>query len=99
MFPEVFFKVFCGPSEKLNADTVFSLFTVVFSDNQNLSRKETVVVTFWRHFLLECEGVCVCVNLSYNQTAKEQHSALSSKMLPVAEFSNPDPRWPLSCMF
>ncbi|XP_046874290.1 G2/M phase-specific E3 ubiquitin-protein ligase isoform X1 [Hypomesus transpacificus] len=92
MFPEVFFKVFCGPSEKLNADTVFSLFTVVFSDNQNLSRKETVVVTFWRHFLLECEeGRCASSleDVLVFSTAAEEVPAAGFHPTPSVAFLHP----------
>ncbi|KAM6973271.1 G2/M phase-specific E3 ubiquitin-protein ligase [Aplochiton taeniatus] len=55
MFPDAFHSVFCGPAEKLSAETLAMLFTVTFSEQEEKQVKETPVVTFWRHYLEECE--------------------------------------------
>ncbi|KAM3842528.1 G2/M phase-specific E3 ubiquitin-protein ligase [Diretmus argenteus] len=55
MFPSVFFSVFCEASDRLTAQTIDRLFTVHFSQQEERMDKETPVVSFWRHFLVECE--------------------------------------------
>ncbi|XP_037550720.1 G2/M phase-specific E3 ubiquitin-protein ligase [Nematolebias whitei] len=55
LFPSVFFGVFCQTAEHVTAQTLSSLFTVNFSEQEDKLKRETPVVTFWRHFLLECE--------------------------------------------
>ncbi|XP_070984324.1 G2/M phase-specific E3 ubiquitin-protein ligase-like [Oncorhynchus clarkii lewisi] len=59
MFPGAFVGLFCSSHDKLTADTMAALFTVQFSDQEETAGKEAAVVTFWRHYLLECEvGRC-----------------------------------------
>uniref|UniRef100_A0A3B4ZHL7 G2/M-phase specific E3 ubiquitin protein ligase n=1 Tax=Stegastes partitus TaxID=144197 RepID=A0A3B4ZHL7_9TELE len=55
LFPSVFFVVFCEAADHLTAQTVGRLFAVSFSEQDDKLNRETAVVTFWRHFLLECE--------------------------------------------
>ncbi|XP_017295885.1 G2/M phase-specific E3 ubiquitin-protein ligase [Kryptolebias marmoratus] len=55
LFPSVFFSVFCQAAENVTAQTLSCLFTVSFSEQEDKLKRETPVVTFWRHFLLECE--------------------------------------------
>ncbi|XP_056152276.1 G2/M phase-specific E3 ubiquitin-protein ligase [Lampris incognitus] len=55
LFPAVFCKVFCGPAEPLTAQTISELFTVCFSSQEDRRHREMSVITFWRHFLMECD--------------------------------------------
>ncbi|XP_040915885.1 G2/M phase-specific E3 ubiquitin-protein ligase [Toxotes jaculatrix] len=55
LFPSVFCSVFCEEVDRLTAQTVGQLFTINFSQQEDRLDKETPVITFWRHFLLECE--------------------------------------------
>ncbi|KAI3367481.1 hypothetical protein L3Q82_026203, partial [Scortum barcoo] len=55
LFPLVFCGVFCDTSDRLTAQTVDRLFTVKFSQQEATLNRETAVISFWRHFLLECE--------------------------------------------
>ncbi|XP_044022635.1 G2/M phase-specific E3 ubiquitin-protein ligase isoform X2 [Siniperca chuatsi] len=55
LFPSVFCSVFCDAADRLTAQMVGQLFTVDFSQQEDRLNRETPVVTFWRHFLLECE--------------------------------------------
>ncbi|XP_065822271.1 G2/M phase-specific E3 ubiquitin-protein ligase [Labrus bergylta] len=55
LFPSVFCGVFCGVTVQLTAQTLAQLFTVNFSPQEEKQNMETPVVSFWRHFLLECE--------------------------------------------
>ena len=56
LFPLAFRSVFCETADRLMAQTVGQLFTVNLSQGEETANRETPVVTFWRHFLLECEG-------------------------------------------
>ncbi|XP_010891276.1 G2/M phase-specific E3 ubiquitin-protein ligase [Esox lucius] len=59
MFPGAFVDLFCSSPDKLTAENLAALFTVQFSDQEETAAKESAVVTFWRHYLLECEvGKC-----------------------------------------
>ncbi|XP_069391325.1 G2/M phase-specific E3 ubiquitin-protein ligase isoform X1 [Paralichthys olivaceus] len=55
LFPSVFYSIFCEAAGRLTAQTVGQLFTVHFSEQEEKLERETPIVTFWRHFLLECE--------------------------------------------
>ncbi|XP_056248562.1 G2/M phase-specific E3 ubiquitin-protein ligase [Seriola aureovittata] len=55
LFPSAFCGVFCEADDRLTAQTLAQLFTVHFSQQEDRLNRETPVVTFWRHFLLECE--------------------------------------------
>lgn len=56
LFPSAFFQVFCEDSAQLTSQAVSRFFTVNFSEDQERRNKEMPIITFWRHFLLECEG-------------------------------------------
>ncbi|KAJ7990920.1 hypothetical protein DPEC_G00291890 [Dallia pectoralis] len=59
MFPGAFVDLFCSSPDKLTAENLAALFTVLFSNQEETAAKESAVVTFWRHYLLECEvGRC-----------------------------------------
>lgn len=58
LFPSLFFSVFCEAPPPLTAQAVSRFFTVDFSEDQERLNRELSVITFWRHFLLECEGQC-----------------------------------------
>ncbi|XP_011618350.2 G2/M phase-specific E3 ubiquitin-protein ligase isoform X1 [Takifugu rubripes] len=55
LFPSAFFRVFCEDSARLTGQAVSRFFTVNFSEDQERRNKEMPIITFWRHFLLECE--------------------------------------------
>ncbi|XP_035467377.1 G2/M phase-specific E3 ubiquitin-protein ligase isoform X2 [Scophthalmus maximus] len=55
LFPAEFRNVFCEATARLSAQLLAELFTVNWSEQTEKLNKETPVVTFWRHFLLECE--------------------------------------------
>lgn len=56
LYPSAFCTVFCEAAVPLTAQTVSRLFTVNFSQQEEKLNRETAVISFWRHFLLECEG-------------------------------------------
>lgn len=56
LHPSVFYNKFCEAAVPLTAQTLGQLFSVHFSKQEAKLNREMVVVTFWRHFLLECEG-------------------------------------------
>ncbi|KAM4625242.1 G2/M phase-specific E3 ubiquitin-protein ligase [Polymixia lowei] len=59
LFPALFSRLFCGPADVLTAQSISDLFTVCFSRQQDRQDREMPTITFWRHFLLECEvGRC-----------------------------------------
>uniref|UniRef100_A0A8C7YZF6 G2/M-phase specific E3 ubiquitin protein ligase n=1 Tax=Oryzias sinensis TaxID=183150 RepID=A0A8C7YZF6_9TELE len=59
LHPSVFYNKFCEAAVPLTAQTLGQLFSVHFSKQEAKLNREMVVVTFWRHFLLECEvGRC-----------------------------------------
>ncbi|XP_074548313.1 G2/M phase-specific E3 ubiquitin-protein ligase [Halichoeres trimaculatus] len=55
LFPSVFCRVFCEAMVQLTAQTLGQLFTVSFSTETEKLKMEKAVITFWKHFLLECE--------------------------------------------
>uniref|UniRef100_A0A671VAR0 G2/M-phase specific E3 ubiquitin protein ligase n=1 Tax=Sparus aurata TaxID=8175 RepID=A0A671VAR0_SPAAU len=55
LYPSAFCTVFCEAAVPLTAQTVSRLFTVNFSQQEEKLNRETAVISFWRHFLLECE--------------------------------------------
>ncbi|XP_072221279.1 G2/M phase-specific E3 ubiquitin-protein ligase [Leuresthes tenuis] len=55
LFPSVFCSIFCQAAARPTAQTLGQLFTVGFSEQEEKLNQEMAVVTFWRHFLLECE--------------------------------------------
>lgn len=79
LFPYVFFGVFCGAREPLTAEMLSYLFTISFSEEEDKLNHETPVVTFWRHFLLECE-----VGRSSVSLQDVLHFATGAEELPAA---------------
>lgn len=57
MCTEAFHSVFCGPVERLTAESVMELFTVRFSEEKEQQEKENTTVNFWKKYLHECEGM------------------------------------------
>ncbi|XP_036927071.1 G2/M phase-specific E3 ubiquitin-protein ligase [Acanthopagrus latus] len=55
LYPSAFCTVFCKAAVRLTAQAVSRLFTVNFSQQEDKLNRETAVISFWRHFLLECE--------------------------------------------
>lgn len=49
----------------MTADTVLSLFTARFSEEEEKKAKENVTLGFWKQYLHECEGLlfAICFNL------------------------------------
>lgn len=92
MFPEIFVGLFCDPSERLSAETVAGLFTVLFSEDQDLSEKEASAVAFWRHYLLECEvGRCASSleDVLVFATSAEEVPAVGFHPTPSISFLHP----------
>ncbi|KAG7510907.1 G2 M phase-specific E3 ubiquitin-protein ligase [Solea senegalensis] len=56
LLPSVFYGVFCEAAARLSAQTIAEVFTISFSEEQDKLDRETPVVSFWRHFLLQCEA-------------------------------------------
>lgn len=55
--PERFYSVFCGPVERMTAESMFSLFTARFSEEEENQAREHVTLGFWKQYLQECEGI------------------------------------------
>ncbi|KAE8289557.1 G2/M phase-specific E3 ubiquitin-protein ligase [Larimichthys crocea] len=55
LFPSAFYSVFCKVDVRLTARSLGQLFSVNHSQQEDRLKREMPVVTFWRHFLLECE--------------------------------------------
>ncbi|XP_042243967.1 G2/M phase-specific E3 ubiquitin-protein ligase [Thunnus maccoyii] len=55
LFPSAFCGVFCEAADRLTAQTVGQLFAVNFSQQEERLNRETRVISFWRHFLMESE--------------------------------------------
>ncbi|XP_073683462.1 G2/M phase-specific E3 ubiquitin-protein ligase [Garra rufa] len=59
MCTEAFHSVFCGPVERLTAESIMELFTIRFSEKEAQHEKENTTVNFWKKYLHECEeGRC-----------------------------------------
>lgn len=59
MCTEGFYSVFCGPVEKLTAESILELFTTRFSEEEDLKAQEYTTQSFWKQYLHECEdGQC-----------------------------------------
>ncbi|XP_068593332.1 G2/M phase-specific E3 ubiquitin-protein ligase [Cebidichthys violaceus] len=54
LYPALFFHVFC--SARLSAQTLAQIFSVLVSQQEDRRSRETPVCSFWRRFLLDCEG-------------------------------------------
>lgn len=57
MCTEAFHSVFCGPVERLTAESVMELFTVQFSEEKEQQEKESTTLNFWKKYLHECDGM------------------------------------------
>uniref|UniRef100_A0A3P8VQU2 G2/M-phase specific E3 ubiquitin protein ligase n=1 Tax=Cynoglossus semilaevis TaxID=244447 RepID=A0A3P8VQU2_CYNSE len=55
LFPSFYSAVFCEAETPLTAQTLSKFFTIRLSEQQEKLNKETPIVSFWRHFLVECE--------------------------------------------
>ncbi|XP_047466672.1 G2/M phase-specific E3 ubiquitin-protein ligase isoform X5 [Mugil cephalus] len=84
LLPSFFFDVFCQAADRLSAQTLGRLFTVCFSEDEDKLNRETPVITFWRHFLVETEvGRC---SISLQDLL---HFATGFEDLPVGGFFPP----------
>lgn len=79
LFPTVFLSVFCPVSEEVTAQSLSQIFFVHFSENEEELIHETTTISFWRHFLLECEVGRSCVSLQ-----DLLHFSTGSNSLPSA---------------
>jgi len=57
MCAESFYSVFCGPVERLTAESVMELFTARFSEEKEQQAKENTTIHYWKQFLQECDGM------------------------------------------
>ncbi|KTG47371.1 hypothetical protein cypCar_00012387 [Cyprinus carpio] len=99
MCTEAFHSVFCGPVERLTAESVMELFTVRFSEEKEQQEKENTTVDFWKKYLHECEeGRCAASleDLLTFITATDSAPSIGFHPTPsISFFSSPDP----SCAF
>ncbi len=56
MCTEAFHSVFCGPVERLTAESVMELFTVRVSEEKEQKEQENTTLNFWKNYLHDCEG-------------------------------------------
>ncbi|XP_051501747.1 G2/M phase-specific E3 ubiquitin-protein ligase-like [Myxocyprinus asiaticus] len=56
MCAEGFYSVFCGPMERLTAESMMELFTAQLSEENEQQAKEHTTISFWKQYLHECEG-------------------------------------------
>ncbi|KAF0043779.1 hypothetical protein F2P81_002937 [Scophthalmus maximus] len=82
LFPAEFRNVFCEATARLSAQLLAELFTVNWSEQTEKLNKETPVVTFWRHFLLECEGIQT-VSMTTDLRSLKQLLQLNCLMSPL----------------
>ncbi|XP_042356642.1 G2/M phase-specific E3 ubiquitin-protein ligase [Plectropomus leopardus] len=93
LFPSMFCSVFCEAANRLSAQTVAQIFTVNFSEQEDRLSKETPVVSFWRHFLLECEVGRSSISLQdllRFSTGAEELPAVSLLPAPSVSFLHPE---------
>ncbi|XP_050989334.1 G2/M phase-specific E3 ubiquitin-protein ligase isoform X1 [Labeo rohita] len=99
MCTEAFHSVFCGPVERLTAESVMELFTIQFSEEKEQHEKENTTVKFWKKYLHECEeGRCAASleDLLTFATATDLVPSIGFHPTPSISFiSSPDP----SCAF
>ncbi|KAM9433646.1 G2/M phase-specific E3 ubiquitin-protein ligase isoform 1-T1 [Salvelinus alpinus] len=92
MFPGAFVSLFCSSPDKLTAETMSALFTVKFSEQEETTGKESAVVTFWRHYLVECEvGRCATSleDVLIYATSADVVPAIGFSPNPTVSFLNP----------
>ncbi|XP_026856170.2 G2/M phase-specific E3 ubiquitin-protein ligase [Electrophorus electricus] len=96
---EGFYQVFCGPVETMTAESIFSLFTPWFSEEEEQKAKEDMTLGFWKQYLHECEGGRCAASLEdilVFATAADVVPAIGFSPPPSLSFLNPlDP----SCAF
>ncbi|KTF93332.1 hypothetical protein cypCar_00023136 [Cyprinus carpio] len=99
MCTEAFHSVFCGPVERLTAESVMELFTVQFSEEKEQQEKESTTLNFWKKYLHECdEGRCAASfeDLLTFATATDLVPSIGFHPTPsISFFSSSDP----SCAF
>ncbi|KAK7153100.1 hypothetical protein R3I93_011108 [Phoxinus phoxinus] len=99
MCAESFYSVFCGPVERLTAESVMELFTARFSEEKEQQAKENTTINYWKQFLQECdEGRCAASleDILTFATAADLVPSIGFKPTPsISFFSSPDP----SCAF
>ncbi|XP_028251337.1 G2/M phase-specific E3 ubiquitin-protein ligase [Parambassis ranga] len=94
LFPSAFCGVFCEDPHQLRAQTLSQLFTVSLSELEDKLDREMPVVTFWRHFLLECEVGRSSITLSdllRFATGAEELPAVGLRPAPSISFLHPLP--------
>lgn len=64
MCSETFYSVFCGPVERLTAESVMELFTTRLSEEKEKQAKENATINFWKQYLHECEGAFVTFRMN-----------------------------------
>ncbi|XP_006785937.1 G2/M phase-specific E3 ubiquitin-protein ligase [Neolamprologus brichardi] len=92
LFPSVFCGVFCEAGNHLTAQKIGQLFTISFSEQEEKLTRETPVVTFWRHFLLECEVGRSSISLQdllHFATGSAKLPAVSAVSSPSISFLHP----------
>uniref|UniRef100_A0AAX7TXN6 PHD-type domain-containing protein n=1 Tax=Astatotilapia calliptera TaxID=8154 RepID=A0AAX7TXN6_ASTCA len=92
LFPSVFCGVFCEAGDHLTAQKIGQLFTINFSEQEEKLKRETPVVTFWRHFLLECEVGRSSISLQdllRFATGSAKQQAVSAVSSPSISFLHP----------
>uniref|UniRef100_A0AAY5EMW2 PHD-type domain-containing protein n=1 Tax=Electrophorus electricus TaxID=8005 RepID=A0AAY5EMW2_ELEEL len=97
---EGFYQVFCGPVETMTAESIFSLFTPWFSEEEEQKAKEDMTLGFWKQYLHECEGGRCAASLEdilVFATAADVVPAIGFSPPPSLSFLNPlDPSFCLS---
>uniref|UniRef100_A0A4W5N0J1 G2/M-phase specific E3 ubiquitin protein ligase n=1 Tax=Hucho hucho TaxID=62062 RepID=A0A4W5N0J1_9TELE len=90
MFPGAFASLFCSSPDKLTAETMSALFTVKFSEQEETTGKESAVVTFWRHYLVEF-GRCATSleDVLIYATSTDVVPAIGFSPNPTLSFLNP----------
>uniref|UniRef100_A0A3Q4BEQ2 Uncharacterized protein n=1 Tax=Mola mola TaxID=94237 RepID=A0A3Q4BEQ2_MOLML len=92
LFPSVFCSVFCKAAAPLMAQTVNRFFTINFSRQKDRLNREMPVISFWRHFLLECEvgrSSITLQDLLCFATGAEELPAAGFLPLPSISFLHP----------
>ncbi|KAA0711219.1 G2/M phase-specific E3 ubiquitin-protein ligase [Triplophysa tibetana] len=95
MCAESFYSVFCGPVERMTAKSILELFTIRFSEEEDLKAKENTAINFWEQYLHECEeGQCATSieDILTFATATDTVPAIGFNTTPTLSFlDSPDP--------
>lgn len=55
--PNLFIEIMCNDKPQLNAKIINEICTINFSEmGSNKRQKESMIVSFWKDYLLDCEG-------------------------------------------